>query len=109
MKELILRLSGAITIGDGDIRLHNKIREALQAGYQLIILDFAGVTYMDSSAIGELAGALSTVKKAESQLVLTTLQPRVKKIMGTMCFLDIFQVFDTTEDALQIMHRRMEG
>jgi len=108
MKDLTIRLSGSIKIGEGDIIIHQKIREALEAGYRLIVLDFDGVTYLDSSAVGELAGALSTTKRMDGHLVLAALQPRVKKIMATMCFLDIFPVFESTEDALQVMRRRVQ-
>ncbi len=109
MKDLTIRLHGSIKIGEGDIIIHQKIREALESGYRLIILDFEDVTYLDSSAVGELAGALSTTKRADGHLVLAALQKRVKKIMATMCFLDVFPVFESTEDALQVMRRRLAG
>lgn len=58
---------------------------------------------MDSSAVGELAGAYTSATARRARVALVGLQPKVKQLLGVMCFLDHFQQFDSTIDALQIM------
>ena len=106
MKDITLRISGSITIGEGDTQLHNMVRNALKDGYEIIILDLAKVTYMDSSAVGEVAASFASAKSKNCQLALSNLPPRIKKLLQIMAFLDIIPVFDSNEDALQILRRR---
>lgn len=106
MKDFTLRISGSITIGVGDIQIHNKVREALLDDCDIIVLDLTQVTYMDSAAVGELVACFTSVKNRGAQFALVGLTPKVKRLMQTMCFLDLFQVYDTIEDALQIMRAR---
>ena len=107
MKDFTLKISGSITIGN-DILIHQKVREVLEDGVDLIVFDMSGVTYMDSSAVGELVACYTSCKNREVPLALVALPAKIRKLMQTMCFLDIFDTFDTMDDARQIMCRRHE-
>ena len=37
------------------------------------------------------------------EIALTQLRPKVRRVLQIMAFLDAFQVYDSVEDALQIM------
>ncbi len=62
-----------------------------------------GVQYMDSSAIGEVASCFMAAQKRGAEIALTQLRPKVRKVLQIMAFLDAFQIYDSVEDALQIM------
>ena len=101
MKDVILRFSGSLTIGQGDVHLHNMVRKVLNEGYKIIVLDLSGVDYMDSSAVGELAAAYTSSTNKGSLIALAGLQPKIKTLLGVMCFLDIFKAYETPSDALE--------
>ena len=86
-----------------------KVSDALESNYQIIILDFHNVNYMDSSAIGELAACMAETKKNGGQMAITRLRPKVRKVLQIMAFLDYFQVYDSVEDALQITRRKAQA
>lgn len=107
MKDITIRVSGALTIGQGDVQLHNAVRGALHEGYDVIVLDFENVTYMDSSAVGELAASVSSVNKAGKLLGITKIKPKIRHLLSVMAFLEIFNVFDSNEEAIATLKDRL--
>ncbi len=106
MQFFILKLSGSITIGEGEAQLQQQIKTALDRGYESIVLDMEQVHYMDSSAVGVLASSLVTISNNNGQIALVGMKPKVRKLLQIMSFIELFQVYDSVEDALQIMRRR---
>jgi len=102
MSYVVVKLKGSITIGQ-EARLRERIKSLLDEGRRIIILDFEEVNYMDSSAVGELAAGLTRAKRVGGELVLAGLQPKVRRLLQMMAFLDAFKVFDTAIDAQQAL------
>jgi len=59
----ILDLSGAVRIGEGSIALRDAIRDLSADGKKKLLLNLAGVNYVDSSGIGELIANYTTVSR----------------------------------------------
>ena len=106
MNELTIELSGSITIGKGDTAIHRQVRDALDQGYGIIILDMEKVNYMDSAGVGAIAASFTSAKHKNAQFALTKLQPKIERLLKIMCFLDLIPCFTSNEDALQIMRAR---
>ncbi|MEJ7618469.1 MAG: STAS domain-containing protein [Pyrinomonadaceae bacterium] len=62
----ILDLSGKITIGEGSVSLRGSIRRLLEENKRKILLNLAGVSYVDSG-IGELVSSFTSVNKEGGQ------------------------------------------
>ena len=63
-----------------DIR--EKIDEAIEFNMpSLVIMDFGGVTFMDSSGIGLVMGRFKILQKKNARLNLTNLPPNIYKVM----------------------------
>ncbi len=58
----ILDLSGRITLGEGSVTIRDAVRDVLGKGSNKILLNLGDITYIDSSGIGELVSAFTTVK-----------------------------------------------
>ena len=91
----ILDLEGRITIGDGNVSLRNAIRRLIQEGKKKILLNLAGVSYIDSSGIGELVSSYTTIGREKGQLKLLNL---TQKIQDLLAITKLLTVFDTYED-----------
>ena len=51
----IVKITGEITLKKrGDAMLHEKIRSLLRQGHRKLLIDLAGVSYVDSAGLGEL-------------------------------------------------------
>lgn len=98
-----LKLSGSLTIGHGDVLLRRQVDQAVEQGYSVLVVDFSQVTYMDSATVGQLAHSYQVVTHNGGNIALVGLRPKVRRLLQIMSFLDIFPVFDSLEDALQIL------
>src|SRR3989442_7293120 len=69
----ILDLDGDVRMGDSATALRGAIRSLVAGGNQKILLNLAGVKYIDSSGIGELIANYTTVGRGGGQLKLVDL------------------------------------
>ena len=66
----ILEPKGKITIGVGDVALREAVHEAVDAGATKILVNLKDVSTIDSSGIGELVAAFTTVANKGGKLSL---------------------------------------
>jgi anti-sigma B factor antagonist len=91
----VVDIGGRITLGEGSALLRKTIRELLDDGRTKIVLNLADVNYIDSSGIGELVTAFTTVKKSGGDLKLLQL---TKKVHDLLQLTKLFTVFDVYSD-----------
>ena len=77
----ILDLTGAVRIGEGSVALRNAIRGLVDESKNKILLNLAGVKYMDSSGIGELIANYTTVSRGGGQLKLLNLTDKIQDLL----------------------------
>jgi len=101
MKSITIELKGSITIGQGDIKLREGIHDVVGQGYELIILDFSEVNYLDSSGLGELIAANEFVKEHGKDLAIVNVQKRVQKLLYISLLIEKLSCFETREEAME--------
>ncbi len=94
----IVDFSGKITLGEGSAMLRKTIRDLTEAGDKKILLSLYDVDYIDSSGIGELVSAYTTVRNAGGELKLLHLTKRVHDILQITRLFTVFDV-QTEESA----------
>ena len=94
----ILDLSGRITLGEGSVQLRDAVRDLLSKGQKEILLNLADVNYIDSSGIGELVSAFTTVRNQGGELKLLKL---TKKVHDLLQITKLYTVFDIKDDEAQ--------
>lgn len=96
----ILDLTGAIRMGEGSISLRNAIRGLVDGNNNKILINLAGVKYMDSSGIGELIANYTTISRGDGQLKLLNLTDKIKDLLVITKLLTVFDVFESEAEAL---------
>lgn len=96
----ILDLNGEVRIGDSATALRGAIRDLVANGNQKILLNLAGVRYIDSSGIGELIANYTTVGRSGGQLKLLSLTDKVQDLLVITKLLTVFDVYETEPEAL---------
>jgi len=91
----IVDLSGRITLGEGSVVLRDNIRDLIAKGDKKILLNLGEVTYIDSSGIGELVSAFTTVRNQGGELKLLNL---TKKVHDLLQITKLYTVFDVKDD-----------
>ncbi len=88
----IVDFSGKITLGEGSATLRKTIRDLTEGGEKKILLSLYDVDYIDSSGIGELVSAYTTVRNAGGELKLLHLTKRVHDILQITRLFTVFDV-----------------
>jgi anti-sigma B factor antagonist len=91
----IVDLSGRITLGEGSVLLRDMVRDLVTKGQRKILLNLGDVTYIDSSGIGELVSAFTTVRNQGGDLKLLNL---TKKVHDLLQITKLYTVFDVRDD-----------
>lgn len=91
----IVDLNGRITLGEGSTKLRESVRDLVSKGKNKILLNLGDVTYIDSSGIGELVSAYTTVRNQGGELKLLKL---TKKVHDLLQITKLYTVFDIKDD-----------
>ena len=96
----LLDMSGKITIGEGSVALRTAIRRLLEEGKKKILLNLAGVGYIDSSGIGELVSSYTAINNASGQLKLLSLTQKLQDLLAITKLLTVFDTYENESEAL---------
>jgi len=96
----ILDLSGRITLGEGSVVLREAVKELSAKGQKQILLNLGNVTYIDSSGIGELVGAFTSIRNAGGDLKLLNLTKKVHDLLQITKLYTVFDVWDDEASAI---------
>lgn len=96
----ILDVEGKITIGKGDVALRDAVQQALADGAKKILIELGRVSTIDSSGVGELVSAFTTVTNRGGKLKLVNLPPKVNDILQITQLITVFEVFDNEDEAI---------
>ena len=91
----IVDLSGRITLGEGSVILRDTVKDLLGKGQKKILLNLGDVSYIDSSGIGELVSAFTSVRNQGGELKLLHL---TKKVHDLLQITKLYTVFDVQDD-----------
>ena len=96
----VLVVKGRITLGEGGVILRESVQEALKAGARKLLIDLAGVDYMDSAGLGELTSAYTSAKNHGADLKLLHLTKKVDGLLQITKLATIFDSFSDEKEAL---------
>jgi len=97
----ILDMSGEVRIGEGSIALRDSIRNLVDQGKNRVLLNLAGVKYMDSTGVGELIANYTTITRQGGQLKLLNLTDRIQNLLVITKLLTVFDAYDNEPEALK--------
>jgi anti-anti-sigma factor len=85
----VVRCGGRLVAGSTDA-LHAEIKSLLVPGSR-VVLDFSGLTQMDSSGLGSVVALYVSAKSAGAGLELTNLAPKIRMLFSMTNLLTLFQ------------------
>ena len=94
----VVDLSGSITLDEGSAVLRKTVKGLAQQGSHgtvlNIVLNMGGVTGMDSTGIGELISAYTSVRNAGGELKLLNLTREVHELLRITKLCAVFDIVD---------------
>ena len=91
----IVDIRGRIVLGEASAALRNLVCDLISKGHKRILFNLGDVNYIDSSGLGHLVSAFTSVRKQGGELKLLNL---TKKVQDVMQITKLYTVFDITDD-----------
>ncbi|MGA9811306.1 MAG: STAS domain-containing protein, partial [Terriglobales bacterium] len=98
---VILDISGRITLGEGNVMLREIVGDLAAKGNTNIVLNLGEVVYVDSSGVGELVKAHTTIRTKGGVLKLTNLNQRVHDLLQMTRLTSVFDIEKDEASALK--------
>ena len=96
----VLSLKGDL-LGEPDTtKIRDKIHSLVGDEVKHVIIDLGGVNYLNSSGLGTLIAALTTMKNAGGDLRLARVGDKVKNLFIVTQLVKVFDTYETVERAL---------
>jgi len=99
----ILSLSGKMMGGPETTALHDHIRGLMNDGIKKVVIDLGGVKWINSSGLGVLMAAMTTLKNAEGQMKLANVTEKVESLLMITQLMRIFETYDSIDRAVSAM------
>ena len=97
---VVLDVSGKIVLGEATELLKDKVNSLVNQGQKKLLLNLAGVSYMDSAGLGMMMAAYATAMRQGGSLKLLNLTKRITDLLFITKLLMIFETFDSETEAL---------
>jgi anti-sigma B factor antagonist len=99
----VLSLSGKMMGGPETTALHDHIRSLMNDGIKKVVIDLGGVKWINSSGLGVLMAAMTTLKNAEGQMKLANVTEKVESLLMITQLMRIFETYDSIDRAVSAM------
>lgn len=96
----ILEVAGRLTSFEVGA-LREAISRLLKEGRKKLVLNLAGLDYLDSSGIGELARSYVSVVKKGGEMKVVGLSAKVEEVLKITQLFRVFPEFPTEEEAVE--------
>lgn len=96
----VIDLSGKLASSDDSGHLKDKVTSVFFQDRKQVLLNLDGLTYIDSSGLGELVACLATARRANGVIKLANLGKRVQDLLILTKLLTVFDVYDSEAEAI---------
>jgi anti-sigma B factor antagonist len=90
----IADIKGRIVLGEESAAVRDLVRGLLSKGHKKILFNLGEVDYIDSSGLGSLVSAFTSVRKQEGELKLLSLTNKVQDVMQITKLYTVFDIMD---------------
>ncbi|MCA1606206.1 MAG: STAS domain-containing protein [Acidobacteria bacterium] len=97
----ILDLKGRLRVGGNTVALHKSIRCLISEKKTLILLNLAGVSYIDSCGLGELVASQVSAENHGGKIKLVGITEMLRELLTVTRLLTVFDTYENEADALQ--------
>ena len=95
----VISFKGKLRGGPDAQNFQDQIASFLEAGKKNIIVEMSDVKFVDSSGLGNIVRAFSTVKDAGGKLKLAGITDKVTGVLSITKLNSVFEQYKTVEEA----------
>ncbi|HOP08110.1 MAG TPA: STAS domain-containing protein [candidate division Zixibacteria bacterium] len=98
---VILEPKGKIMGGPDASLLHDKLYECIQGDKKKVVIDLAGVEWMNSTGLGILIQGFTTLRNSDGQLKLARVTEKIRSLLKITKLASVFEAYETVDEAVQ--------
>src|SRR3989339_1603105 len=96
----LIELKGNVMGGPDASSLNEELHKLIEGGKKNIVVDLGDVKFMNSSGLGMLIGALTTVRNAEGTFRLSRVTDKIESLLIITKLITIFETYKTIDEAV---------
>ncbi|HXP79296.1 MAG TPA: STAS domain-containing protein [Verrucomicrobiae bacterium] len=100
----VIDMDGRITLGEGSALLRDLVRENVAKGRKKIVMNLAGINYIDSTGLGELVAGYRLVKSEGGEIKLLNLNKKVTDLLQITKLYTVFDIHNQEAQAVASFH-----
>jgi anti-sigma B factor antagonist len=101
----IISCHGRILFGEEAAALRQELKRVLSSSHK-VILNLAGVSYIDSGGLGTLVGVYSSARSAGADIKLTGIGQRMHDVLQVTKLVTVFEAYDNEHQAMAAFVRK---
>ncbi|MGF1670015.1 MAG: STAS domain-containing protein [Balneolaceae bacterium] len=98
---VIIEMKGNVLGGPAAETFRDDLHKLVDEGKTNVIINLGNVKFMNSSGLGALIGALTTIKKAGGKLVICEADKKIENLLMMTQLITVFQHYRTLDEAVQ--------
>ena len=98
---MVLDLHGRMVTGEADTALREAVTRLVESGNARILLNLAGVSYIDSAVLSEIVWTYTTVCREGGKLKLLGLPPKIQDLLSMTRLETVFEAYKSEDEAIR--------
>ncbi len=98
---VVIEFKGNVMGGPDAVSLNEKLHELIDAEKTNIVVDLGKVKFMNSSGLGMLIGALTTMRKSGGDLRIANATDKIQSLLIVTKLITVFKHFDSVDKAVE--------
>ncbi|TVR19206.1 MAG: anti-sigma factor antagonist [Balneolaceae bacterium] len=98
---VVIEFKGNVMGGPDAVSLNEKIHELIDSNRTNVVVDLSKVKFMNSSGLGMLIGALTTMRKAGGDLRIANATDKIESLLIITKLITVFKHFKSIDEAIE--------
>jgi anti-sigma B factor antagonist len=97
---VVITLKGNVMGGPDGAKLHDTLKELKEQEKKNVVVDLSKTKFMNSSGLGMLISAMTTMRNAGGDLRLANVADRIQSLLVITKLITVFKHYDSVEEAV---------
>lgn len=98
---VVIEFKGNVMGGPDAVSLNEKLHELIDEGKTNIVVNLGKVKFMNSSGLGMLIGALTTMRKAGGDLRIANATDKIESLLIVTKLITVFKHYKSVDEAVE--------
>lgn len=96
---VVIEFKGDVMGGPDTVKLNEQLHKLIDEGKKNVVVDLSKVKFMNSSGLGMLIGALTTMRNAGGDLRIANATDKIESLLMITKLITVFQHFKSVDEA----------